>query len=231
MRLRIVPGLGCDSVVDTATLTDVIFHCNLKMLECLGDASPDKVLCGVQVKIKSITKMISVATLQPSILMDNVHEAWESASRWTNVSPTVRIIASARQAMPCTSIADLALDGKCTIHLVRPLHGGGAKSNKITMLKGTVAKWLLHEGVAYADLGVIDALYDKAGLAQLQVIADANQSDRWQKFISLMYKVDLPVPERTSAQDSRPKPRPGQARTSPLDVSEMKMARPCRQST
>ena len=217
MRLRIVPGPGCKSVVDTATLTDVIFHCNLKMLECLGDASPDKALCGVQVKIKSITKMTSVATLQPSILI----AAWESASRWTKVSPTVRIVASARQAMPCTSIADLALDSKCTIHLVRPLHGGGAKSNKITLLKGTIAKWLLHEGVAYADLGVIDALYDKAGQAQLQVIADANQPDRWQKFISLMYKVDLPVPERTSAQDSRPKPRPGQPRIAPLDVSEL----------
>ena len=217
MRLRIVPGPGCKSVVDTATLTDVIFH---KMLECLGDASPDKVLRGAQVKIKSITKMTSVATLQPSILMDNAHEAWESASRWTKVSPTVRIIASARQAMPCTSIADLALDSN-TIHLVRPLHGGGAKSNKIAMLKGTIAKWLLHEGVAYADLGVTDALYDKAGQAQLQVIADANHPDRWQKFISLMYKVDLPVPERTSAQDCRPKPRPGQARISPLDVSEL----------
>ena len=72
--------------------------------------------------------------------------------------------------------------------------------------------------MAYADLGVIDALYDKAGQAQLQVIADANQPDRWQKF---MYKVDLPVPERTSAQDSRPKPRPGQTRISPLDVSEL----------
>ena len=39
--------------------------------------------------------------------------------------------------------------------------------------------------------------------------------------VSLMYKVDLPVPERTSAQDSRPKPRPGQPRIAPLDVSEL----------
>ena len=109
-------------------LADAVF---CKHIQCIADEVSRTTLAPqrlIQVKIKTAFGSQIEVSVPRTATVQLIHSVWAIAARLTGIAPHIRTVVNARQIMPQVPFHQLttcATGGKCTIHTLFPLRGGG----------------------------------------------------------------------------------------------------------
>ena len=83
---------------------------------------------------------------------------------------------------------------RCTLNLVVPLHGGGAKTEHILSVKAELAKLCINSGILSQQVSLcVEQVFNRIGLQKVQHIL-TGKGDNWSELQSVCKEVSLPVP-------------------------------------
>ena len=109
-------------------LADAVF---CKQIQCIAEEVSRTTLAPqrlIPVKIKTAFGSQIEVSFSRTATLQLIHSVWAIAARLTGITPHIRTVVNARQIMPHVPFHQLttcATGGKCTIHTLFPLRGGG----------------------------------------------------------------------------------------------------------
>ena len=108
--------------------------------------------------------------------------------------PQIRFVALARSQSFNQCISALVRNDRCTLNLVVPLHGGGAKTEHILSVKAELAKLCINSGIPLQQVSpFVEQVFNRIGLQEVQHIL-TGKGDNWSELQSVCKEVSLPVP-------------------------------------
>ena len=143
-----------------------------------------KLLCGSKLEIR----------IPPSKSLEYIAEVWDCAAPWFDRNSQIRFVSAGKTQCRSQTIGSLAKRTKCVVHLVLPLHGGGAKSEHVLAVKAELAKLCINSGIPLQQVNpFVEQIFNQAGLQKVQHVLLGKQ-DQWCEIQQLCKDVSVPVP-------------------------------------